>query len=254
MQRKLMNFCVKLLGVLLVLVPSVLFSQQAPAVDGASIVQRSLAAMGCAAITKDTTAMLSGSLTLADGTVMPLTMYSQGDSRLRSELDTPKGRKVTIVNEGKGQMQQGGGRVIALAENNTSHQRPTHIPCLTNLDLPPGMAESVVIRSDQLAGDVLDVVEIAPANRPKNKQISDRMNTLFWISRNSGYVVKLQYINTAESDSNDTQPVVVEYFDYRVIDGVAIPFRQVTRAGDLVLDLRFNSVQLNTAAADFTLR
>jgi hypothetical protein len=116
MHRKLMNLCVKLLGILLVLVPPVVLSQQSPAVDGASIVQRSLAAMGCAAITKDTTAMLSGSLTLADGTVMPLTMYSQGDSRLRSELDTPKGRKVTIVNEGKGQMQQGSGRVSNLLQ------------------------------------------------------------------------------------------------------------------------------------------
>jgi hypothetical protein len=253
MQLKLMNLCVKLLGLLLALIPSVVFSQQAPAVDGASIVQRSLAAMGCAAIARDTTAMLSGSLTLADGTVMPLTMYSQGDNRLRSELDTPKGRKVTIVNEGKGQMQQSDGRVIALAENNTSHQRPTHIPCLTNLDLPPGTAERVVIRSDQVAGDVLDAVEIAPANRPKSKQISDRMKTLFWISRNSGYVVKLQYINSNEHNASDTEPVIVEYSDYRVIDGVAIPFRQVTRAGDLVLDLRFNSVQLNTSAADFTL-
>jgi hypothetical protein len=254
MQRKLMNVCVNLFGILLVLAPSLVHSQQAPAVDAGSIVQRSLAAMGCAAIARDTTATLSGSLTLADGTVMPLTMYSQGDSRLRSELDTPKGRKVTIVNEGKGQMQQSNGRVITLAENNTSYQRPTHIPCLTNLDLPPGMAESVVIRSDQVAGDVLDVVEIAPANRPKNKQVSDRMKTMFWISRNSGYVVKMQYINAAEKDSNETQPVDIEYSDYRVVDGLAVPFHQITRAGDLVLNLSFESAQLNTAAADFSLR
>ncbi len=254
MQRKLMNVCVKLLGVLLVLVPPLVFSQQAPAVDGTSIVQRSFAAMGCAAIARDTTATLRGSLTLADGTVMPLTMFSQGDNRLRSELDSPKGHKVTIVNDGKGQMQRGDGRTVALAEHNTFHQKPTHIPCLTNLSLPQGKADSLVINVEQAAGDILDVVEVTPRDRPKHKQAADRMKTLLWISRNTGYVAKLQYINGAENDPNDAQPVVVEYSDYRVIDGVAIPSRQVTRSGNLVLDVHFDSIELNTAAADFNLR
>lgn len=254
MKRNLMKSCVTLLGVLLPLAPTRVSSQQAPLADGTGIVQRSFVAMGCAAITKDTTAALTGSLTLSDGTVMPLTIFSQGSNRLRSELDTPKGHKVTIVNDGKGQMQHGDGRVVALAEHNTSHQKPTHIPCLTNLSLRPGKAESVVVRVDQVAGDLLDVIEIAPANRPKDKQSSDRLKTLLWISRSSGYVVKMQYINGDEHDANDAQPVVVEYSDYRVTDGVAIPFRQVTRAGDLVLDVRFNSVQLNAASADFNLR
>jgi len=84
--------------------------------------------------------------------------------------------------------------------------------------------------------------------------MADRLKTTYWISRNNGFVVKLQYVNTAESDASDTQTVDVEYSDYRPVDGVAIPFHQVTRAGNVVLALQFDSVQLNTAAADFNLR
>jgi hypothetical protein len=122
------------------------------------------------------------------------------------------------------------------------------------LSLPQGKADSLVVKVEQIAGDILDVVEITPKDRPNLKQIADRMKTLFWISRNSGYVVKMQYINAAEKDSNETQPVDIEYSDYRVVDGLAVPFHQITRAGDLVLNLSFESAQLNTAAADFSLR
>jgi hypothetical protein len=55
-------------------------------------------------------------------------------------------------------------------------------------------------------------------------------------------------------NSNDTQTVEIDYSDYRVIDGLAVPFHQITRSGEFALDLRLDSVQLNTAAADFSVR
>jgi hypothetical protein len=228
---------------------------QAAGVDAAGIVQRANAAMGCGIVGKDTTITASGSLKASSiPNPMPVTIYSQGNRRWRSELDTPKEHKVTIVNEGKGQMQHADGRVAPLTERNTSHQQPTHIPCLTNLSLPPRQVEATYLRTEPANGDSLDVIELLPANPPSVKKLADRLKTTLWISRSTGYLVKMQYINAAERGFDADTSVEVSYSDYRVVDGLAVPFRQVTVDGQLTLELVLDSVQLNTPAADFTLR
>jgi hypothetical protein len=228
---------------------------QAAGADATAIVQRANAAMGCGAVGQDTTISVSGTLKASSvPNPMPVTIQSQGNRRWRSELDTPKEHKVTIVNEGKGQMQHADGRVTPLAEHNTSHQRPTHIPCLTNLTLPPGQVEATYLRTETASGDSLDVIELLLASRPPVKKLADRLKTTLWISRGTGYLVKMQYVNAAERGFNDDRSVEVNYSDYRVVEGLAVPFRQVTMDGQLTLELALDSVQLNTPAADFTLR
>lgn len=223
--------------------------------DATAIVQRANAAMGCGIVGKDTTITVSGSLKASSlPNPMPVTIQSQGNRRWRSELDTPKEHKVTIVNDGRGQMQHADGRVTPLAENNTSHQRPMHIPCLTNIGLPRDQIDAVLLRSETEGSDTLDVVDLELTARPKEKLAAARMKTTVWVSRTTGYLAKLQYVNVAEQDANDTQVVEIEYTNYRVIDGLAIPFHQITHAGQLTLDLQIDSVQLNAHAADFNLR
>src|SRR6185312_3810095 len=222
--------------------------------DGRSILERSSAAMGCSLINPNTAIHVAAHLQASSlPAPMALTIDSQGNSRWRSELDTPKEHKVTIVNNGKGQMRHADGRVTPLAENNTSHQRPMHIPCLTNIALPPGAVDATYVRTEAAGADSLDVVELLPVARPALKTAADRMKTTAWISQTTGYLARLQYVNTAEQDSNDTQTVEIDYFDYRLIDGLAVPFHQVTHSGKLTLDLQLDSVQLNAPTADFQL-
>lgn len=228
---------------------------QTSAVNANAILQRSSAAMGCTNINATTNITIVGHLQPSSmATSMLVTISSQGNSRWRSELDTPKERKVTVVNDGKGQIQHADGRTAPLAENNMSHQRPMHIPCLTNVALPSGAVDATYLRTEPADSDSLDVIEILPMARPSVKAAADRMKAVVWISRASGYLVKLQYSNAAEQDSNDTQIVEINYSDYRLVGSVAVPFHQLTRAGNLTLDLQIDSVQLNTPAADFSLR
>lgn len=228
---------------------------QAGGSDATSIVQRASAAMGCGLVTNDTTIMVSGSLRAGSiPNAMRVTIQSQGNTRWRSELDTPKERKVTIINDGRGQMQHADGRVTPLAQHNTFHQRPMHIPCLTNIALQPGTLQATYLRTETAGSDSLDVIELLPVNRPTAKLLSDRMKTTVWISRSSGYLAKMQYINASEANLNDTRAIEIDYSDYRVVDGLAVPFHQVTRDGEFTLDLLIDSVQLNTPVADFTIR
>ncbi len=163
--------------------------------------------MGCSVLTPTTTISVAGTLHLADSvTVMPVTIQSQGERSWRSELATAKERKVTIVNNGKGQIQHADGRVQNLAENNTSHQPPMHIPCLAGLAAPPGRLTATYLRTETIAGDSLDVVKLMPSFQGP-KQFADRLKLTLWISRSTGYLIKLQYLNSAEQDSNDTQTV-----------------------------------------------
>jgi outer membrane lipoprotein-sorting protein len=211
--------------------------------------------MGCGLITNNTTIKISGLLQAASmPNPMAMTIESQGNTRWRSDLDTPKEHKVTIINDGKGQIQHADGRVTPLAQHNTYHQRPMHIPCLTNVALPLGQIDAVFVRSETTGPDTLDVIDLEPKSQPKEKVAAARMKTTVWVSRTTGYLAKLQYVNAAEQDASDTQNVEIEYKDYRVIDGLAIPFHQITHAGKLTLDLQIDSAQLNAQAADFNLR
>jgi outer membrane lipoprotein-sorting protein len=231
------------------------WAQTLSAADGKAVVARANVAMGCSLVGKDTTIMVSGYLKAGSlPNPMPVTIQSQGNSRWRSDLDAPKELKVTIVNDGRGQIQHADGRVTPLAQYNTFHQRPMHIPCLTNIALQAGALEATYLRTETTAGDFLDVIELLPVNRPSVKKLADRMKTTVWISRSTGYLAKMQYTNATEADFNDTQTVEINYSDYRVVGGLAVPFHQVTRNGEFTLDLLVDSVQLNTPAADFGLR
>lgn len=223
--------------------------------DASDIVRRANIAMGCGVIQRDTAISIQGTLRPSSlATAMHVKIDSQGNNRLRSELDTPKERKTTVINEGHGQIHHGDGSITPLAEHNTSHQRPMHIPCLTNIALPPGQIDAVFVRSETTGSETLDVVDLELKARPREKHAASRMKNTVWISRSTGYVVKLEYVNAAEQDANDTQLVDVEYTNYQVADGLAVPFHQITRAGKLTLDLQIDSIQLNAQAANFNLR
>jgi outer membrane lipoprotein-sorting protein len=226
-----------------------------PSPDARAILQHASISMGCSAINPTTNIAVSGTLHASSvAAPMALTIITQGNSRWRSELDTPKGHKVTIVNDGNGQIQHGDGRVQKLAENNTYHQRPMHLPCLTNVSLSIGLLETNYVRTESVGADLLDVLEVLPASHSQFKTEVNRMKTTVWISRTSGYLLRLQYTNTSEQDSNDTQIVQIDYSDYRLVSGMAVPFHQITAAGQLTLDLVIDSVQVNGPPADFQLR
>ena len=245
-----------LISLLPLLFGSVCFAQvQGNSPDATAVIQRASVAMGCSTINPTATIALTGHIQASSvPTPMAVSMYSQGNSRWRAELDTPKEHKVTIVNNGRGQIQHADGRITPLADNNSSHQRPMFIPCLTNVALPPGAVTATYLRTETANADSFDVIELLPSNHPAVKWAADRMKTVVWISRTSGTVAKLQYTNAAEQDSNDVQTVEIDYLDYRVINGLAVPFHQVTLAGNLTLDLQIDSVQVNGPAADFQLR
>src|SRR5262245_3256047 len=87
------------------------YSQTAARNQGKNTLHNTFAAMGCNNLGAETPISVTGNLHLSDGTVMPLTIHSQGDDRLRSELDTPKGHKTTVINAGRGEMRHNNGKV-----------------------------------------------------------------------------------------------------------------------------------------------
>jgi hypothetical protein len=248
------RFCAVLVFLISFSSQQVLALQSAP-LDAAAVLRQSSQTMGCSVINPTTTISVSGAIHLADSvTVMPVTIQSLGERSWRSELVTPKERKVTVVNNGSGQIQHANGRVQKLAEQNTSHVPPVHVPCLVGVADPPGRFSAAFLRTDTVSGDSLDVIELFP-NVPGQEQIQDRLKLTLWISRTTGYLVRMQYIAAAEENSDNTKVAEVDYSDYRVISGLAVPFRQETLYdGQPQFQLLLDSVELNTPAADFTLR
>jgi hypothetical protein len=165
----------RLLFSLIYVLSIALSAHSQPSPDARAILQHASISMGCSAINSTTNIAVSGTLHASSVSApMALTIFSQGNSRWRSELDTPKERKVTIVNDGNGQAQHADGRVQKLAENNTYHQRPMHIPCLTNISLPIGLLQTTYVRTEAAGADLLDVLEVLPSAHPQLRAGSGR--------------------------------------------------------------------------------
>src|SRR5215471_855124 len=107
-----MNPGKSLLAAAVILAACQFLAGQQSGADARPILQRASSAMGCSLVGPDTTITVNGTITVKSSSmVMNVSIQSQGNNRWRSELDTPKGRKVTVVNDGKGQMQHADGRV-----------------------------------------------------------------------------------------------------------------------------------------------
>src|SRR5205085_10300843 len=112
------------------------------------------------------------------------------------------------------------GNVTKLAEHNTAFERPTWVPCLTNLALPPEQVRTRYLRTEAYPGGLVDVVELWPTNMSNLDKLGYRVKTTVWTSRNTGYLIRMEYINAAEQDINATHVVVVDYSDYRLVDAL----------------------------------
>ena len=108
------------------------------------------------------------------------------------------------------------------------------------------------------AGDSKTFV-VAPAAAQTNskdlKSIQDKLGRSFEVDPSTGAVTKLSFLSYSEDGVTKIQTTIV-YSDYRIVSGVAVPFKQQTYVdGVLRTELQIQDVQFNTAipATDFDL-
>jgi len=227
-----------------------------------ALAQQTLAAMGSAQalLFQDSLATGQAQIFKPDGTstVLPITKKSKGTTMARTELQRPEGTRIRIVNGGIGAIQNPDGTVRPLFSNNTVAERIEHIPALSILcEWQSSNIEISHIGTDTINGNPVQVIALSliPTSDPQWISLyRTTTQTLFYIDQATSLVSKIRYQNFAERDSNVSEKVEVFFSDYRLVNGVQVPFKQASYAdGSLRSTLTFTSVSFNTglSASEF---
>ncbi|MCI0625316.1 MAG: hypothetical protein L0387_27345 [Acidobacteria bacterium] len=224
------------------------------------IAQQAIVSMGgnSLSVTSDDS-MSSGTLTLHTySTPRPLTMpiiiKTKGTRRVRTELQTPKGQNIRILNEGRAVLTRPDGKIQELSMNNTLTERVSHIPALSLLAEYADPRVAVEYMGMQgVNGQPVEVIALRLTPRGAlEKSEESRETASFRCLVDSGrLVLKVEYTAYAENDSDVKQRVEVLFSDYQSISGVLVPFRQATYTnGKLESELVLASIEFNVGLSD----
>lgn len=203
--------------------------------------------MGSGNLAANQSVQAVGTLTWHGSTdiVFPVVLKSLGTQLLRTELTTNKGVRVTIVNAGHGIIRQPDGSVRQLSLDNTLVQRVNHIPSLSLLsEFSQGAVALEYVGNSVVDGAAVDIVAISLSSQ-------SRTRVLYYIDSKTAFVNRIDQPNYAENDPNDVQSLQTRLSDYRLVNGVAVPFLQETYAdGKPLFALALNSVTFGVTLSD----
>lgn len=224
-----------------------------------AMIQQSLQAMGgtqSVTTLQDSRATGTVSYLTAGGTVSaPVVIECKGTRMVRWGVQTPNGDRVRILNHGQAVMQLPNGKVRRLSASNTLAERVSHIPVLSLLSewsnpsvelhyLGPAMVSghpAVEVSMAYASGSI-------PAEVERTRKLTQ---TFFYFDQAAGTLSKMEYQNFAEGDDRFSQKVEVLFSDYKMVTGVAVPFRQDEYDdGRLAFSLVLSSVAFNVGIAD----
>lgn len=224
-----------------------------------SIAQKALAAMGGAqAILNYQDSQATGRYTLyadRNPVTFSITIRCKGTQKTRVEIQKPNGATVRIVNQGQGVIERPIGTVVHLLMNNTSAERINHIPLFSILgEYQNGNISLQYQGTAQVSSRTAMVVALSlvpstdPAQAPAYASMTQ---TLFYTDQITGLVDKIQFVNHAENDPNSTEKVEIYFTDWRIVNGISVPYRQTTYTdGNLGSDLVLESVEFNLGLLD----
>jgi len=243
------------------LAASVLFAQSvedAPKnTQALAVAQHALIVMGARNLVPNQSAQAIGTLTLhgESDIVFPVVLKSAGTQRLRTEITTNTGLRLFVVNGGRGIIRQPDGSVRQLADENMIVQRINHIPALSLL----GECLQKNVALDYIGTSTLDdaIVEIVAVSLYSGATVKDaqslqsRTRILYYVDAKTGLVIRIDRANYAENNPNEVQNEETYLSDYRLVNGIMIPFQQRTLAdGKPYLDLVLTSVTFGVAVND----
>jgi len=185
---------------------------------------------------------------------MSIVLEFNGGSQMRSQVATPKGDVLWVVSNGQGAIKRASHAVRYISRSNTLFQHPLQIPLLSHLSEVGNPSVAVeYVGTDQVNGVPVEAISLSVASASSADASFTREITrvLYDIDTTTGYVLRVRGVNVAENDSGARQIVETLLSDYRIVNGVAIPFRQQTFTdGSLLQDLTLNTAEVGVSLPD----
>jgi hypothetical protein len=226
-----------------------------------TILQRSLSAMGgvAAVNVRDTVAGVQGTTLGVDGrSTFTATLKTLGLRRFKMESSTADGPFVLVVTDAGAASKSGGREVNSVPTKMVANGGILHIPLLSVL------AEWV--QADRVL-EYVGLETIGSENvhhirlqrpRPLTDTAAEEAPPFdLFVSTRTMLLVRLIYPMHSPSNIRISEPVTVDYSDYRFVSGLAIPFSVTqTIRGQVIKEFQVTSFAVNQglAQSEFELR
>jgi outer membrane lipoprotein-sorting protein len=251
------------LSFLLILSSSLLLnSQQSVATpqrdpQAVAVLTQMLTASGWGKASLPTDGIASGTVTRVSGDTqqsVAVTMKIRGPRIYRVEVRDPSGPITTIINGDAGAVTRTAGTAFLPAHSAIS-QRAWAFPFFSDLcALSDAAVGFQYVATETLNGNLAHRVEII-----RSYSSSDPMSSLrnrvahltVWVSATTWLPMQIQFNRVSDDNPTAIRSLVRTFSDYRVVNGLAIPFRQEQfAAGQLLQKLQLTSVSFNTGLPD----
>lgn len=213
-------------------------------------------AMGSDAALASSTSRATAQVTLAidDPPSYSLVYETGGTQRIRRTTQSDYGSVVRIVNTGVGQLTMNG-IVTPLPLDSTIGERVRHIPALSLIaEVSNPSLEVTYEGSEAINGSVCDRISISQpliGDPQQADAFRELTKTTFWIDQETRFVLKEAHTERNINPTPGTYRVELYFANYRQVQGVAVPFTQVTFVdGQPVSEVAISAVQFNAGVPD----
>ena len=211
-----------------------------------ALAARSLLAMGGQQTIADSRA--TGILTLASdpSSALPIVLESQGTHKARTVIQRANGASVRVMNGGSAGLRRGDGSTRMLLSKNSLGERITYIPAMSLLSEFQNANVEVTLGSAPNTFTLSYIPDFTKADfyRAATK-------TTYTMDPATGAVASMDVTNFAEDNPGSGVPERTVFFDYRLVNGVMVPFHQTGYMnGKLQFDLTLDSVAFNVGVPD----
>jgi hypothetical protein len=214
-----------------------------------AFLSQALQAHGSALAAHIADVQLVGTLQVQKDT-LPITIKSKGTQMVRTEIVRASGTDIRILNGGRAAVRRADGSLTKLSMNNTLLQRASHIPVFSLLAEHQDRKIQVDWVGSTDGGTAVAMSFVPDAAAPNTELFRNHTRTVLVFDTVTGYLVKMKGPLWSENTGNRHE-VEVRFSDYRVVNGIPIPFHQTTFLDGKVLnDLVVSSVSFNVGLSD----
>lgn len=216
----------------------------------------SATAMGSDAALAASTSRATAQVTLAidNSPSYSLVYETGGTQRIRRTTQNDYGSVVRIVNTGVGQLTTNG-IVTPLPLDSTLGERVRHIPALSLIaEVSNPSLEVTYEGSEAINGAACDRISISQpliGDPQQADSFRELTKTTFWIDQQTRFVLKEAHTERNSKPTPGTYRVELYFANYRQVQGVAMPFTQVTFVdGQPASEVAISAVQFNAGVPD----
>jgi hypothetical protein len=202
-----------------------------------------------------TDSTVTGTVTVK-GISYPVVLKTRGNQKVRVETTLPGGTSTYIFNEQRGETRDPAGKVKELSPYNSATRRIGHLPHLSLLYeydrdyLDIGKPKAVDFKG-RPALEVRVNMHFQISDPKILERAREQAGLKFTLDPIDGRVLRVEKRLVSENSPYFSTASVIEYSDYRLIDGVLVPFLQVTsHDGREVTRLQLDSVVFQQGLPD----